>query len=157
MTKPLLSIPTFSHPSGDDGPKKGTDEGVTNSLHLSKYGDYLYNFHVADEGLDKFAVEVDEEDVEAVDSSFSQFLQNNISNKFRRSMAVHSQIEVPTEEAEKTMPTENLPLEVVQIEPCKRKGRNVNKSHITITPSHRQANRRKNATIQIRASRRIAN
>ena len=121
-------MPTFSHPSGDDGPKKSADEGVTNSLHLSKHGDYLlYNFHVTDEGLDKFAVEVDEEDVEAVDSSFSQFLQNNMSNKFRRSMAAHSQIEVPTEEAEKTMPTENLPLEVVQIEPCKRKGRNVNK------------------------------
>ena len=156
MTKPLLSIPTFSHPSGDDGPKKGADEDEA-TLHLSKYSDHLSNFHVTDEGLDKFAVEINEEDVEIVDPPLSQFLKNNTSHKSKRSIVAYSQIEVATEKTKDLVPTKNLLSEVVQIEPYKRKGKNDSKSLVTITPLHRQANKIRTADVQIRAYQRITN
>ena len=79
-------------------------------------------------------MEVNEEDVEVVHPLLSQFLKNNTSHKSRRLMAAYSQSEVPTKEVEDTMLTENLPSEVVQTKPCKRKGENVNKSPVTIIP-----------------------
>lgn len=149
-------MPTFNHPSGNSGPEKGVDEGET-TLHISKYSDHLFNFHITDEGMDKFAVEVNKEDVEIVDPPLSQFLKNNTSYRSKRSIVVYSQIEVATEKAKDIVPTKNLPSEVVQIEPYKRKGKNVSKSLVTITPLYRQANKIKTDDVQIRVYQRIAN
>ena len=55
------------------------------------------------------------------------------------------------------MPTDDLSSKIVQTKPCTRKGKNVSKSPVTITRSRRQANKRKIATVQIRASQNIAN
>lgn len=150
-------MPIFNHPSSDGGPEKGVNEGKINSVHLSKYNDHLYDFYVVEEGLNEFAVEADEKYVKVVDPPLSQFLKNNISHMSKRSMAAHSQSEVPTEEAEDIVPSENLSSEIVQIEPCKRKGKNASKSHVTITHLHRQGNKKNVVVVQIRASQRIAN
>lgn len=55
------------------------------------------------------------------------------------------------------MPPDDLSSEIVQTKPCTQKRKNVSKSPVTITGSHRQANKRKIANVQIRASQNIAN
>ncbi|KAK9199736.1 hypothetical protein WN944_014929 [Citrus x changshan-huyou] len=152
-----LAIQTTAQTTSDGGLEKGADEGKTNSVHLSQHSDHISDFHVVDEGLDDFAVEANEEDVEAVDPPWSQSLKSNTSHRSRRSMGAHSQSKVAIDQAEDTVPTDDLPSEIVRNEPCKRKRKNASKSPITITHSHRQANKKKSAVVQIRASQRITN
>ncbi|GAY62496.1 hypothetical protein CUMW_218250 [Citrus unshiu] len=84
----------FNYPSGDCGLENGADEGETDFVHLSKHSDHLYDFHVVDEVLNDFVVEANEKDIEVVNPLLSQFLKNNASHRFRRSMTTHSQSEV---------------------------------------------------------------
>lgn len=65
--------------------------------------------------MHEFAIEVDEKDVEADDPPLFQFLKSNPSYRSIRSMAAYSQLEVPNEEAQDVVPTENLPSEVAKI------------------------------------------
>ena len=72
-------------------------------------------------------------------------------------MVAYSQSDVAIDHVEDTVPTDDLPLEIVQTEPCKRKRKNVSKLPITITHLHRQANKKKFVIVQIKASQRITN
>lgn len=87
--------------------KKGANKGETDSLHFPEHSDHLSGFHVADE-LHEFVVEVDEEDVDAIDPPLSQFLKSNPSHRFSRSMTAYSQLKVSNEEAQGVVPIENL-------------------------------------------------
>lgn len=55
------------------------------------------------------------------------------------------------------MHTENLPSKIVQTKPCKKGGGNISKLSVTITRSHKQANKRKATVIKITISQRISN
>ena len=84
-------MPTFNHPSGDGSLEKSANGGETDFVHLSYHSDHLSDFHVVDEeDLDDYAVEADEEDVEAIDPPLFQSLKNNTSHRCRRSMTAHS-------------------------------------------------------------------
>lgn len=127
-------MPTFNHPSGDNGSKKGADEDEVDSLHFSIHSNHLFDFYVADE-LHEFTVVVYEEDVKVVNPLLFQFLKKNPSHGSKMLMAVYSQSKVPNEKVQNTVSIKDLPLYVVQTEHFK-KSEKILASHLLLSLIH---------------------
>lgn len=68
--KTSLPMPIFNYLLSNGGLENSTNEDETNSLHFSEHNDHSFDFYIANE-LHEFVMEVDEEDIEAVNPPVS--------------------------------------------------------------------------------------